>query len=353
MRTTMSPVAWQPRYLDGPCPGERWEERTPEAVGLSPPTLDALAAHVGGRGCVVRHGYLAYSWDHLAGKEPVNFIQSTRKPIISTLLLVAVQEGLIGSVDDPVVAFEPRLRNLPGDKDERITWRHLASQTSGYGWSEEPGAAWSYNNFGIALYYHTLMERVFREHGTDVLQSRLARPLGFQDPAHFEAFGPDDSERRGHITMTPRDHARFGLLYLRGGAWRGQQLLRRDLIDMALTSIVPADVPPTAGEDRPVLPGTPTQGGKGKGDHGPGQYSFNWWLNLPDRHGQLVFPAAPGDAYIAIGLGLTVALWVIPSLDLVVAWQEARWSGDDKVGSGRVDSVHHTAARLLVEAVVN
>jgi CubicO group peptidase (beta-lactamase class C family) len=355
MATTRKPservatAAWQPQYRDGPCPGAAWDECVPEDVALSRPALDALAAHVGGRGCVVRRGALAYAWGDptLSGD-----LASARKPIISTLLLCAVQEGKLRGVDDPVADVEPRLRALNGGKDAAITWRHLASQTSGYGWSERPGEAWSYNDYALALYYDALLGGVFKEHGTAVLQSRLARPLGFQDPAHFEAFGPE-SHRTGRIAMSVRDHARFGLLYLRGGAWHGRQLLRRELLDLALTSVVPADLPATAGVDTPMLPGQLSHGGgKRTSARGPGQYSFNWWLNLPNRDGKPLFPDAPPDTYVAIGLGLTRGLWVIPSLDLIVAWQGANWSEDDKVNPGEPHTPHNVAARLMVEAAV-
>ena len=62
-------------------------------------------------------------------------------PVKSTLLM-AVQEGRIKSVDDALAEFDPRLRTLNNGKDAAITWRHLASQTSGYGLAEPPGAAY-------------------------------------------------------------------------------------------------------------------------------------------------------------------------------------------------------------------
>jgi CubicO group peptidase (beta-lactamase class C family) len=71
-------------------PGAAWEARTPEEAGLSRARLDALRDLVGGRGCVVRHGYLVYSWGDVARSAD---IASAVKPVISTLLLLAVQEG--------------------------------------------------------------------------------------------------------------------------------------------------------------------------------------------------------------------------------------------------------------------
>jgi CubicO group peptidase (beta-lactamase class C family) len=61
--------------------------------------LEALAEHVRGWGVVVRGGTLVHSWgDHTCSAD----LASARKPIISTLLLLAVQEGLIESVDEPL-----------------------------------------------------------------------------------------------------------------------------------------------------------------------------------------------------------------------------------------------------------
>jgi CubicO group peptidase (beta-lactamase class C family) len=159
-------------------PGDDWEKRTPAETGLSAVKLQALAELVGGRGCVVRHGYLVYTWGNPARSGD---IASAVKPIISTLLLLAVQQGKTPSVDARVADLEPGLRALNRGKDAAITWRHLASQTSGYGLSERPGEAYAYNDFALALYYDTLMQRVYQQDGTRVLKEQLGNVLGFQD----------------------------------------------------------------------------------------------------------------------------------------------------------------------------
>ena len=115
---------------DSRFPGAKWDQRTPAEVGLDAKKLDALAAHVGGNGVVVRHGHLVYSWGDPTRSGDV---ASAFKPVLSTLLLIAVQEGKLKGVDDLVADVEPRLKTINGGKDAAITWRHLASQTSGYG----------------------------------------------------------------------------------------------------------------------------------------------------------------------------------------------------------------------------
>jgi CubicO group peptidase (beta-lactamase class C family) len=328
-------------------PGAAWETRTPEQVGLSRAKLDDLRDLVGGRGCVVRHGYLVYSWGDVTRSTDV---ASAGKPVLSTLLLLAVQEGRLASADEPVADFEPRLRALGGGRGAAMTWRHLATHTSGYGLTEPPGKAYAYNDFATALYYDALTRKVFRDGGTHLLKTRLGDVLQFQDRSTFEAFGPKD--RPGRLAVSVRDFARFGLLYLRGGRWKGRQVVRPDLVKLATSSPVPPDLPLAAAKDGEMLPGQRSLGGGRRiTPVGPGYYSFNWWLNRTDRRGRRLFAAAPPDSYVASGHGGQRMLWVIPSLDLVVCWNDARVEDHD-ASPGNPRTKCNQAARLLREAVL-
>lgn len=300
-------------------PGAEWRQLTPEQAGVAADRLQALARLAGGRGCVVRRGCLVFTWGDPARSGD---IASAVKPVVSTLMLLAVQDGTIPNVDARVADWEPGLKMLNGGKDASISWRHLASQTSGYGLPERPGEAWAYNDYALALYYDTLMGRVYRQDGTRVLKERLGDVLGFQDRYTFEAFGPRD--RPGRLAMSVRDLARFGLLYLRGGRWRERQVLRPEQVRLALTSPVPAGLPRTSGREAAMLPGQRSLGGgKDQTAVGPGVYSFNWWINGTDRAGRRLFADLPADAFVASGHGGKRAVWVVPSLDLVVAWNDA------------------------------
>jgi len=327
-------------------PAKAWHTKAPGEVGLSSQKLDGLRDLVGGRGCVVRHGYLAYSWGDQTKSSDV---ASAMKPVISTLLLIAVQEGKLKGVDDPLVAFESRLRTLNQGKDAGITWRHLASQTSGYGLTEAPGQAYSYNDFALALYYDTLTQKLFGTNGTEVLRTRLAEPLQFEDHFTFEAFGPRD--RPGRLALSVRDFARFGLLYLRNGRWQDKQLLKPELIKMAISSPVSADRLRTSGKEAEMLPNQRTIGGtRNITPVGPGYYSFNWWLNRTNQLGQRLFADAPPDAYVASGHGGKRMLWIIPSLDLIVCWNDSEIDDHDQ-SPGNAETKCNQAARLIVGAV--
>jgi CubicO group peptidase (beta-lactamase class C family) len=326
-------------------PAADWEKRTPEQVGLSAEKLTALAELAGGRGCVVRHGYLVHAWGDPAKSAD---IASAVKPVISTLLLLAVQDGKLSSVDAKVADFEPGLLKLNRGKDAGITWRHLASQTSGYGLGEPPGAAYAYNDSALALYYDTLTQRVYKQGGTRALKEQLGDVLGFQDGYTFEAFGPND--RPGRLAISVRDLARFGLLYLRGGRWNDKQVLKPESVRLALASPVPTDLPRTAGQAAEMLPKQRTLGGgKDQTPLGPGVYSFNWWVNRDGKDGKRLFADLPADAFVASGHGGKRALWVVPSLDLIVAWNDAKID-DHNAGPTNPKAKCNQAARLMREA---
>ena len=86
------------------------------------------------------------------------------------------------------------------------------------------------------------------------------------------------------ISMSARDAARFGQLYLQGGSWQGQQLVPANWVE-ASTSVQ-----------------NPGPGGR------TGQYGYQWWINS--------FGAKNYDTYFAFG-AWGQYIFVVPELDLV------------------------------------
>src|SRR6266540_1178274 len=83
------------------------------------PTADEIAERielrdfVGGRGCVVRGGHLVYSWGDIARRADV---ASAFKPWLVHLLLLLLDQGILKSLDEPAVFWEPRLNPLNSPK---------------------------------------------------------------------------------------------------------------------------------------------------------------------------------------------------------------------------------------------
>jgi CubicO group peptidase (beta-lactamase class C family) len=326
-------------------PAEEWETRKPEELGVDGKKLNELAASIGGDGCVVKNGFMIYTWGNVAKSADV---ASAFKPVLTSLLFIALQEKLIDSIDEPISKYQPRLKEINNGKDARITWRHLAMQISGYGLKEPPGVAYSYNDYALALYYDTLMNKVFQKDSDLVLKQYLAQPLQFQDGYSFNAFGKKD--RPGRLAISVRDFARFGLLILRNGNWNGKQLIRSEYIQLMLNSPLPPDFPKTSGEFSDMLPGQRSiGGGRNITAVGPGYYSFNLWLNRTNSLGQRLLASAPDDTVLASGHGGKRLLAIIPSLDLIVCWNDTRIEDQDS-SPENPDTLMNRAIGLLVAA---
>jgi hypothetical protein len=104
-------------------PRKQWEVRKQDEVGLDADKLKALSDYAGGFGCVVRHGYMVYTWGDASRRKDV---ASAVKPVYTHFLLKAIEEGKIESIEETVAKFEPGLNSLNKSldfKDRKITWR--------------------------------------------------------------------------------------------------------------------------------------------------------------------------------------------------------------------------------------
>ncbi len=315
-------------------PGETWATRTPAQVGLDAAALNGFSNYVRGRGCIVRRGYLVYTWGDYRRRGDV---ASAAKPLYAHFLFKALEDGRIGSLDERVTKYEPRLAAINanlGHKDRLITWRHLANQTSCYGVADQPGSAFCYNDWQMALFWDTLFRKVYRADLANVdarvLHPFLTDPIQCEDNPTFLAFGPGD--RPGRLGISPRDFARFGLLYLRGGTWKGNPVISVQHARTALSSNLPNAIPRASVQPADMIPGQRTIGSRripdNQTDHF-GSYSWLWWTNGVDRAGKRHWPGAPHDTYGALGHGGRRVMIVIPGLDLIVSWNDSKIQGPD------------------------
>jgi hypothetical protein len=80
-----------------------------------------------------------------------------------------------------------------------------------------------------------------------------------------------------------------------------------------------------------MIPGQRSIGGGGNQCDHEGSYSFAWWINGMRRDGTRNWPDVPEDAFGCFGHGDIRAVVVIPSLDLVVSWNDTRIEGHEEV----------------------
>ncbi len=132
-------------------PGKSWEVKEPGALGMDAARLEALARALSGRGCVVKDGFVVKTWGSQSEKKDW---YSSAKPVLSTLLFFAIQEGKVAGVDAKVIDAGWKL----SEKDAPMTFAHLANMVSGYA---RPGTAGS----GVGLQrlrHHALPEDAVR-----------------------------------------------------------------------------------------------------------------------------------------------------------------------------------------------
>ena len=223
----------------------------------------------------------------------------------------------------------------------------MASQTSCYGLVEEPGAAYAYKDWQMALLWDTLFLKVYQaEYATvdaQVLHPLLTDTIGCQDNPTFMAFGVRN--RPGRLAISPRDFVRFGLLYLRGGRWGDRQLLQPGHIRLAVTSPLPISIPQAGDQAAEMIPDQRTIGSQripdNQTDH-MGSYSWLWWVNGVDRENRRYWPDVPQNAFGCLGHGGKRAMIVLPGLDLIISWNDTRIDGRE---------MENHALKLLLAAV--
>ena len=197
---------------------------------------------------------------------------SMAKSITQAIAGVAVLQGLV-SIDDPMgnrrwpetdpratVAWHQWLNMvdgqafleigavLPSRNDAgKMLFGEGRLDVAGYAadlpLEHDPGTTWNYNSAGINLITDALTERIA---GTDAsaderreamrswMQQGLLTPLGMESAMpEFDAAGTFVGS--SFFYATPRDFARFGLLYLRDGIWDGTRILPEGWVDFART----------------------------------------------------------------------------------------------------------------------
>jgi len=313
-------------------PGKEWTRKKPGDVGLDIKKLKALSGYAGGSGCIVRHGVMVYTWGDASRRRD---IASAAKPFYSHFLFKALEDGKIDSLDERITKWQPELSRINKNlnyKDRGITWRHCANQISCYGLAEAPGTAFAYNDWQMALFWDALFLKVYGARyetvDDDVFHPMLTDVLQCQDNPTFMAFGVKD--RPGRTGISPRDFARFGLLYLRKGRWKDKQLISPEHATMAVKSSLPGSFPRAGNKAADMIPGQRSIGSKripdNQCDH-VGSYSWLWWTNGVDRNGARHWPDVPVDAYGCFGHGGLRAMVVLPSLDLIISWNDTKIRG--------------------------
>jgi hypothetical protein len=83
-------------FAETALPDATWELKTPADKGMGDFRLTQLAEQLGERGCVIKDGCAVKTWDDQ--KQRRDWFTSA-KPLPSTMVFFAIEEGLVKSVD--------------------------------------------------------------------------------------------------------------------------------------------------------------------------------------------------------------------------------------------------------------
>ena len=328
-----------------------WKTATPESAGVDGARLATLTREVrawpelGVHAILIeRSGRLIYEeyfdgfderWGQPLGRvsmtrESRHDLRSVTKSVVSALVGIALAEGAIRSLDQPVVEWFPEFSDLNTPDRRRVTLMHVLSMTSGLEWNEEvpytdprndeirmtrdpqpvryalsrafahdPGAEFEYNG-GLTQVMAVVLERSTRTPLRDYARVKLFEPLGITDVEWLGDLAGTPSAASG-LRLRSRDLAKFGSLYLHGGQWNGRQVLPADWVSRST---------------RRHFKFRPRAGADAGGEFG---YAFFWWYSCYPTPGGLI------ETRTAVGNGQQ-RIFVMPGLDTVVTILAGRYN---------------------------
>jgi CubicO group peptidase (beta-lactamase class C family) len=243
---------------------------------------------------IVRGDTLVYEgYFNGADRNATQTSMSVAKSVLGALVGIAVGQGRIGSVDDPITRYVPELLQ----RDRRfgqVSLRHLLSMTSGLRYQEgggpwgddtatyyapdlrklalqrtevveAPGLRFHYNNFNPLL-VGLALERAVGMPVAAYLERELWRPLGMEADGSWSLDSRSSGFEKMESGLNARavDFAKLGLLVAQEGRFRGRQLLPQGWV-----------------QDVTRVP-------SGGGPVPAGGYRFFWWVQ-DDRRPPAVF----------------------------------------------------------------
>ncbi len=236
---------------------------------------------------------------------------STAKSFVSTLVGIAIDEGFIASLDDPVTDYIPEL----AQRDERmgdITLRHLVSMSSGLRYVERgmpwtdgsrtyyspdlraaalsvevvepPGTTWVYNNYNPLL-LGMVLERATGMSVAGYLETRLWQPMGAEADGSWSLDSETSAFEKMESGINGRavDFLKLGWLFLNGGRNGDLQVVSQAWVEEATrvdTTTDPAD-----------------------------HYQYFWWIDethdafyAAGNHGQFIY-VVPDQELVILRMG--------------------------------------------------
>lgn len=227
-------------------------------------------------------------------------MRSVSKSIVSACIGIAISQGKIKSVDQPIFDFFEDYKQFNNEGREELTIKHLLTMTSGLKWNEEvpydnpensefqmtnsedgigfvlsrelvakPGTVWKYNG-GTTELLAELIQRVSGKNIHEFAKESLFKPIGIEKSEWTISPSTNSPAAASGLRLTSRDMLKFGVLYHNGGKWGDEQIVPKKWVEDSFYSWVKR----------------PEDGGYG--------YQF-WILEFNIGANKLTIPAAIGN----------------------------------------------------------
>jgi CubicO group peptidase (beta-lactamase class C family) len=146
---------------------------------------------------------------------------SVAKSFVATLLGIAISEGKIPSVDEPITTYFPDLAKK-SPQLQSVTIRHLLKMKSGI----KPDSIFAYDNANTQM-LGMIIEKATGTPLAKYLEQKIWKPLGAEYDLTWSIDNKQDRVVKAFCCLNgrTRDFAKFGRLYLNKGNWNGTQLV--------------------------------------------------------------------------------------------------------------------------------
>ncbi|MBN2355145.1 serine hydrolase [candidate division KSB1 bacterium] len=303
-----------------------WEKSTAEEQGLDSEVIQTYLEAVGRGDYGEIHSFLLLRNDFLVVEEYFHGydhndhhpVYSVTKSVTSALIGIALQQGKIAALSDPILGYFPQysasIKNRTAAK-EQIDLEDVLTMRGGFEWSEfsypygdprnpvmmmaassdwykfvldlpmanQPGAAFRYNS-GCSVLLGGIIKGSCGQQAENFARHYLFKPMQIND-YQWENGANGITNTGWGLHLLPRDMAKIGSMYLHKGRWQDQSILSPEWVQASLLSRIYS------------------QSGYG--------YGYQWWSTSTTVNNEKIYIP------FAWGWGGQF-IFVIPSLNMVI-----------------------------------
>ncbi len=304
-------------------PTAGWRSSTPEEQGMDSGLLSAMLETIQEKNyeidsvTIVRNSYMVADVSiHPFSSTSKHNIYSCTKSVVSALVGIAIDQGYIEGLQQPILSFFPQrtIANRDVNK-EAMTLEHLLTMTTGfrcqdsylYRWSGlnqmresedwvqfvldlpmegEPGERFEYCN-GASHLLSGIIQETTGMSANEYALEHLFGPLGISD-VDWSSSPQGISVGYSELRLRPQDMAKIGVLYLNEGRWDGEQIVPSEWVNSSTSQYISATL-----EDG---------------------YGYQWWVD-------------DSSMYLALGYRGQF-IFVIPEKEMVVVFTSSLEDND-------------------------